>query len=91
MVLHSGKPTNPAKKRKRKKVGRPKKPGTKAGTKPVKFKCKNCDMLLAKANVKNHYRFKHPDIDRTLIDNLIEDKPNAPVGKPKAGKNNPEA
>jgi len=90
MEFHLGKP--PAKKkRKYKKVGRPKKSGPKKGSKkPDKFKCKNCDKLLVKANVKNHYRFKHPDIDRTLIDNLIEDKPNAAVGRTKASKNDPK-
>ena len=72
----------PKAKRKYSKPGRPKKVGSKKGVKPVKFKCKHCDAQLARANVKQHYKFTHPDIDReVLIDNLIEDNTDAPVGR----------
>ena len=82
----------PKKKRKQKRPGRPKKPGTKKGTIPEKFQCKYCDKKLAKANVAQHMRHTHPDKQYVqLIDNLIIEDTNDAVGRSEANDKDPEA
>jgi len=84
MILGDDKP--PKKKRKQKKPGRPKKPGPKKGTSPKKkFQCKYCDKMLALANVSQHMKFSHSDIQYvTLFDNLIIEDTEDAVGRTKA-------
>ena len=92
-VMVFNQPDPPKKKRKQSRPGRPKKKGPKAGTKPQKFKCKYCGIMIAKANVAMHMRSKHPDTQYVqLIDNLIiEDNTDAKVGRTKADASDKKA
>ena len=84
-------PAKPVKKKteKKKARGRPKKRGVKTGTRKPKEKCPHCDRKMPKSCFSQHFKAKHPDEYKKLIDKSIEESKDASIeetGTTKAGE-----